>query len=224
MRFNKTNCQVLHLGQGNLQYQYRLRGEGTEGSPAEKDLGVLVDEKLGMSHQCVLAGLHQEKCDQQVEGGDVAPLLCSGETPPGVLHPALEPPAQEVHGPVGVGPEEGDKNYQRAGAPDNFCEERLRELGLFSLEKRRLQGDIIEAFQYLKWAYRKDGENIFNRACCNRTSSNGFKVREGRFRLDIKKKFFTVRVVKHWKRLSREVVEAPSLETFRLDSTVSNLV
>ncbi|KFR09458.1 hypothetical protein N306_02439, partial [Opisthocomus hoazin] len=55
---------------------------------------------------------------------------------------------------------------------------------------------------------------------------NGCKPREGRFRLDIRKKFFTVRVVKHWNRLPAEAVEAPYLETFkaRLDGTLSNLV
>jgi len=92
--------------------------------------------------------------------------------------------------------------------------------------KRRLQGDLITAFQYLKGAYRKDGENIFGRACCNRTKSNGFKLREGRFRTDIRKKFFTMRVVKHWNMLLREVVEVPSLETFKagLDRALSNLV
>jgi len=105
-------------------------------------------------------------------------------------------------------------------------EERLRELGLFSLEKRRLQGDLTAAFQYVKGAYSKDGENIFSRACCDRTKSNGFKPREGRFRLDRRKKFFTMRVVKHWNRFPRELVEAPSLETFkaRLDRALSNLV
>jgi len=105
-------------------------------------------------------------------------------------------------------------------------EERLRELGLFSLQKRKLQGDLTAAFQYLKGAYRKDGGNLFSKTCCDRTKSNGFKLREGRFRLNIRKKFFTLRVVKSWNGLPRELLEAPSLEKFKakLDGALSNLI
>jgi len=60
-------------------------------------------------------------------------------------------------------------------------EDRLRELGLFSLEKRRLQGDLRAAFQYLKEAYRKDGEGLFTRMCSDTTRGNGCKLKEGRF-------------------------------------------
>ena len=62
-------------------------------------------------------GLHQDKRGQQVKKEDSAALLCSGETSPGGLHPALEPSAQEGHGPVGAGPEEGHKDNLRTGAP-----------------------------------------------------------------------------------------------------------
>ena len=125
MRFNKAKGKVLHLGRGNHWHQDRLGHERIESSPAEEDLGILVDEKLHMSQQGALnspegqpyPGLLQKKHGQQVEGGDSAPLLCSGETLSGVLRPALESSAQERHGPVGAGPEEGHKNDQRDGTP-----------------------------------------------------------------------------------------------------------
>ena len=104
-------------------------------------------------------------------------------------------------------------------------EERLRELGMFSLKKRRLQGDLIAAFQYLKRSYKKDGEGLFAQIVNDRTRGNGLKLREDRFRLDIRRKFFTVRVVRHWHRLPREAVDVPSLEVFkaRLDGALANL-
>ncbi|GAB0204202.1 cAMP-dependent protein kinase inhibitor alpha [Grus japonensis] len=99
MKFKKAKCKVLHVGRCDPKHDYRLGEEWIESSPEEKDLGVLIDEKLNMSRQCVLAaqkanrvlGLHQKRRDQQVRGGDSAPLLGSCETPPGVLRPALGP-------------------------------------------------------------------------------------------------------------------------------------
>ena len=89
---------------------------------------------------------------------------------------------------------------------------------MFSPEKRRLWGDLIAAFQYLKGAYRKAGEGLFTRACSDRARGNGFKLKEGRFRLGIRKKFFTVGVVRHWHRLPKAPVDGPSWQCSRPDS------
>ena len=74
--------------------------------------------------------------------------------------------------------------------------------------------------------YKKDGEQHFAQADNVRTRGNGFKLKEKRFRLEIRRKFFTQRVVRHWNRLPREVVDAPSLEAFkaRLDEALGNLI
>ena len=98
---------------------------------------------------------------------------------------------------------------------------------MLSLQKRRLQRDLILAFQYLKGAYKKDGERLFTRARSSQTKGNGFKLKKkGIFRLCIRKIFFTMRVVRHRNRLLREVVAAPSVEVFnvKLDDALSNLI
>ena len=94
------------------------------------------------------------------------------------------------------------------------------------MEKRRIWGDLIAAFQYLKGAYKQEGERLFTRVDSDKTRGNGFQLGQGRLRLDIRKKIFTQRVVTYWNRLPKKVVVAPSLEAFkaRLDVALGSLV
>ena len=92
-------------------------------------------------------------------------------------------------------------------------EDRLRELGLFSLKKTRLQGDLIAAFQYLKGAYKQEGRQLFEQVDNNSTRGNGFKLKEGRFRLDVRGRFFTMRGVRCWNRLLRSEEHTSELQS-----------
>ena len=77
--------------------------------------------------------------------------------------------------------------------------------------------------QSLDRGCKKEREGLVTRVCCDKTRGNGFKLKEVKFRLDIRKKIFTVRAVRHWHRLPREAMVAPSLETLkvRLDGALS---
>ncbi|KAJ7401141.1 hypothetical protein BTVI_98700 [Pitangus sulphuratus] len=105
-------------------------------------------------------------------------------------------------------------------------QKRLRESDLFSLKKRQLKGDIINADKYLKEGYQEDGDRFFLEVPTNRTRGNGQELMHRKFYLNMKKNFFTVWVTTYWNRLPREVAESRPLEIFKnhLDVILCNVL
>uniref|UniRef100_K7EXW6 Reverse transcriptase domain-containing protein n=1 Tax=Pelodiscus sinensis TaxID=13735 RepID=K7EXW6_PELSI len=220
MKFNVDKCKVMHIGKNNPNYTYSMMGANLATTNQERDLGVIVDSSLKTSTQSAatvkkanrMLGIIRKGIENKTQN-ILLPLYKT------MVRPHLEYCVQMWSPHLKKDILALERVQKRATKMIRDLErvpyeERLKRLGLFSLEKRRLRGDMIEVYKIMSGVERADKEKLFISSHNRRTRGHQMKLMGSRFKTN-KRKFFTQRVVNLWNSLPEEAVKARTIIEFK---------
>ena len=216
MPFNLDKCKVMHIGQRNEKAKYKLLGKELEICNEEKDLGVMITNDLKSSKQCI----EVEKKAQKILGYIKRQFTTRKKETiltlyNALVRPQLEYAVQFWSPTLRKDIDRLEKVQARAtklipSVRHMSYERRLAKLNLYSLEKRRLRGQLIETFKILKGIENIDYSKLFTLSN-NQTRSNGWKLDLKRFNTSQCGGFFTYKIASHWNKLPADVVNSANV-------------
>ena len=225
LRLNVDKCNVLHIGNNNQNYRYCL-GQGDQKQllqevPLVRDLGVLVDTNLafGAHISDIVKKANRmlgmiKRCFKYM-GKDIFVRLYKA-----LVRPLLEY-SSSVWSPYLIKDKKLIEGVQRRATKlivslSHLCyQERLRYLGLPTLEYRRLRGDMLQTYRIMTGIDRINPESLFSMSSVTRTRGHNLKIFKQRCSTKLRQNFFSQRVIEHWNALPVSVVEAPNINIFK---------
>ena len=221
MMFNAQKCKCLHFGHANIHANYCIGGVQIEQIQFEKDLGVLIDESLNPSRQCAKAVGSANRVLSVINrtydcksSSNILRLYKS------LVRPHLEYCCQAWRPYLQKDIDNLEKVQRRVTKmiPELSTlsyEQRLERTGLISLELRRLRADLIEVFKIFKGLEDVDLSTFFTLSESRRTRGHQLKLKKYHCNLDIRKYFFSQRVIAEWNNLPPKAVNSTSVNSFK---------
>ena len=221
MEFNETKCKVMHIGRETVRGSYQMSQHILESSTEEKDLGVIISDNLKSAANCRAAYVKANR----VLGMIRRTITYKSDQILLPLYKTLVRPLVEYCTPAWSPHYSKDKlmieriqhRFTRMipGFANMDYDARLQQLNLWTLEERRNRADLIELFKIYRGLSGIKFDSMFERVRDSRTRGHSLKLAKNRTNLDIRKFFFSERVVSRWNALSEEVVSVSTVNAFK---------
>ena len=219
--FNAKKCKVMHFGYNNPKREYTLNGQVLESTEAEKDLGVMVDDKLKFHIHTAFA---VKKANQMLGVIKRTYVTRDAVTIPTLYKSMVRPHLEygnAIWGPCYVGDSKSVEGVQRRATKlvsevrDLCYEDRLEALKLPSMEYRRKRGDMIQCYKIMNGLVRIEAQDLFTRVPSINTRGHGQRVLRTKAHKATRIKSFSQRTIKSWNSLPIDVINAPSINAFK---------